>query len=34
MKKLNRKSRVLAAFALCVLVAGTAGAFALLRGLL
>lgn len=28
MKKLNRKSRVLAAAALCVLVAGTAGAFA------
>ena len=28
MKKLNRKSRVLAAVALCVLVAGTAGAFA------
>ena len=28
MKKLNRKSRLLAAAALCVLVAGTAGAFA------
>ena len=28
MKKLNRKSRALAAVALCVLVAGTAGAFA------
>ena len=28
MKKLNRRSRVLAAAALCVLVAGTAGAFA------